>query len=391
MNNPSLIEEPRYNVPGDRSKGATWPESWGVPEWAAWYVDALGPVVDSFRVNGDRVETRCDKSAIDSLFTRHDLLTQWAGTVPVGAVPAPDRLHLAKLTAPIGYLLSAKRNGPWPTIKASEAESLRVAIADLRALAAPARRREERASRQNALLDAPSIHPSLATLFDAMIRVSTFSVAVRDTYAEMVTHRDHHGMPDSHLKERAAGGDSVAGRWAQLVSDFPGYYKDWCAAIADARQAAGSPAVAAIMDGGELRPSHRWTTQTIVELDNLASTMHPVWAGGADGLGFIRCGLPPIPDAFHVHADAVRKRISEVRAVPLGAVATAMGPPPRSRGEDDGEFLPASAFPKAMRARLRMAAGEKRKGKRVAKRKDDDGVRYSVADARRHWPNDFPK
>ena len=58
---------------------------------------------------------------------------------------------------------------------------------------------------------------------------------------------------------------------------------------------------------------------------------------------------------------------------------------------DNGEYRPATWFPKGMADRLRQAASKKRKTKRVATRTVDGVVCYSVADARRWWPTDVPK
>jgi hypothetical protein len=55
----------------------------------------------------------------------------------------------------------------------------------------------------------------------------------------------------------------------------------------------------------------------------------------------------------------------------------------------DEEFWPAAAFPKGMAARLRMAARKSRKTKRVASKVIDGVVCYSVADARRWWPDEM--
>jgi len=57
---------------------------------------------------------------------------------------------------------------------------------------------------------------------------------------------------------------------------------------------------------------------------------------------------------------------------------------------DDKEYQPAAWFPKGMAARLRMAAAETRKTKRVDTRTIDGVVCYRVADARRWWPSDMP-
>jgi hypothetical protein len=57
----------------------------------------------------------------------------------------------------------------------------------------------------------------------------------------------------------------------------------------------------------------------------------------------------------------------------------------------NGDYQPATWFPKGMAARLRMAARKDRKTKRVATQMIDGVVCYSVADARRWWPRDVPK
>lgn len=69
--------------------------------------------------------------------------------------------------------------------------------------------------------------------------------------------------------------------------------------------------------------------------------------------------------------------------------------PPKTGDQADAsgnadEFWPASAFPKHIAARLRMAARPARKTKKVAKKKIDGVVKYSKSDVYRHWPNDFP-
>ncbi len=58
--------------------------------------------------------------------------------------------------------------------------------------------------------------------------------------------------------------------------------------------------------------------------------------------------------------------------------------------DGDDEYRPATWFKKGMGQRLRKAASSQRKGKRVATQKIDGVVVYSVADARRWWPNDVP-
>lgn len=212
----------------------------------------------------------------------------------------------------------------------------------------------------NPLLTDPEIHPDLKPLFDAVVMVSVWSEAIARCYPDLLAQKESHGMPtadewpDSPALERnraqhaewvkatreeyAAKGESVAvadflePRWTELMREWSGYYRDLCAAIATAKQAAKSPAVAAIMDAGESRPAHRWTTRTIIDLDNLAGTLHPIQTGGVDGLGFIRCGLPPLPQDFRTHAEAVGNRIGELRSIPahddlIDRLAIASTPP----------------------------------------------------------------
>lgn len=200
----------------------------------------------------------------------------------------------------------------------------------------------------NPLLTDPAIHADLKPLFDAVVMVSVWSSAIARCYPDLLALKESRGLPkpeewpDSPALERdraqhaewvkaerdayAKRGESVMvadflePRWTELMREWSGYYRDWCAAIATAKQAAKSPAVAAIMDAGESRPAHRWTTQTIIDLDNLAGTLHPINVGGVDGLGFIRCGLPPLPTDFPARAEAVGKRIGELRSIPVSAV-----------------------------------------------------------------------
>lgn len=190
----------------------------------------------------------------------------------------------------------------------------------------------------NPLLTEPELHPDLKPLFDAVVSVSVWSTAIARCYPDLLARKESHGMPtadewpDSPAIERqreqhaewVKAGEPVGGflepHWTELMREWSGYYRNWCAAIAKAKQAAKSPAVAAIMDAGEARPTYRWTTQTIIDLDNLASTLHPIQTGGVDGLGFIRCGLPPLPKDFRTHAEAVGKRIGELRSIPVSAV-----------------------------------------------------------------------
>lgn len=200
----------------------------------------------------------------------------------------------------------------------------------------------------NPLLTDPVIHADLNPLFDAVVMVSVWTQAIARCYPDLLALKESRGLPkpeewpDSPALDRsraqhaewmqttreeyAAKGESVAvaeflePEWTEKMSEWSGFYRDWCAAIAKAKELAKSPAVAAIMDAGESRPAHRWTTQMCIDLDNLAGALHPSTFGGVDGLGVIRFGLPPLPTNFGTHAEAVGKRISELRSIPVSAV-----------------------------------------------------------------------
>lgn len=220
---------------------------------------------------------------------------------------------------------------------------------------APTKAHEPKPDRfSNPLVTDPPIHADLKPLFDAVVMVWVWSDEIARCYPKLLQLKETRGLPnaeewpDSPELERAKalhsewanaerdeyarrGEDvSIAGfcepLWTKAMREWSGYYRDWCDAIATAKETAKSPAVAAIMDAGEARPAHRWTTQTIIDLDNLAGTLHPVGIGGFDGLGFIQHGLPPLPMDFPARADAVWKRIAELRSIPVSAVP----PPPNS-------------------------------------------------------------
>lgn len=144
---------------------------------------------------------------------------------------------------------------------------------------------------------------------------------VAGCYREMIAMRDARGLPKPDewpgspaLKLGPVG--VVDPQWTELLRKWTGVYREWCEALATARKLAASPAVAAIMDGGESRLAERWTARVVIDLDNLAGLLHPLRVGGVDGLGFIRCGLPPLPPEFADRAVAVSDRIGELRAVP---------------------------------------------------------------------------
>jgi hypothetical protein len=95
-----------------------------------------------------------------------------------------------------------------------------------------------------------------------------------------------------------------------------------------------------------------------------------------------------------VSADDLAKLASAAKLLCMKAPAPAVPAGGASNGQlpqDDGQYLPATCFPKGMAARLRMAAQKNRKTKRVSTKTVDGVVLYSVVDARRWWPNDVPK
>ncbi len=188
-----------------------------------------------------------------------------------------------------------------------------------------------------------AIDADAKTLIDSLMLVSVLSEAIERIYDDLWKQKQSCGMPkanewpnspefehrraqyDDWVKEQQAkfalNGESWSPcefqefPWTKLIREWSACYQTWCAAMATAKQAA-------IIYLGKLRPARKWTTKTIVNLDNLADTLHPSGTGGVDGLGFIRCGLPPLPTAFHACVAAVRKRIPKLRAISVLAVAT---------------------------------------------------------------------
>jgi hypothetical protein len=261
----------------------------------------------------------------------------------------------------------------------------------------------------NPLLTDPAIHVELQPLRDALVMVVVQSGTVADCCGHLLAMKKACGMPkpgewpDSPTLKRARArhaeqvkairdrparkgrgvvvADYIEPRWTELMRNWCGCFRDWCAAIATAKELAASPAVAALMNAGESRPAQRWTARTTIELDNLARTLHPVRMG-EDGMGFIREGLRPLAPGFHACIEVVRDRIAELRSIPVAAVALVRG---------DDVYRPAAWFSGDMPGRLRKAASKNRKTKRVRTRKIDGVVVYSVADARRWWPRDMPK
>lgn len=199
----------------------------------------------------------------------------------------------------------------------------------------------------NPLMAEPEIHANLKPLFHAMCTIANLSSAIAACYQDMLDLKGIRGLPTSdewpdsvalersrkahaarvqaEREEYAKRGEDVMiveytePRWTSLMREWRGYYSDWCAAIVSAKQEAASLAVSAIMDSGTLQPIERWSSQVSIDLDRLAATLHPSQMGGADGFGFLRCGLPPFPANFSVQAASVCRRIDEMRSIPIAA------------------------------------------------------------------------
>ncbi len=98
--------------------------------------------------------------------------------------------------------------------------------------------------------------------------------------------------------------------WGWMLLDFRTVYRQWVDTIEVARIATKAGPVMAMMNAGEPRPPHRWTTCLTVELDELLRLLHPTGAAGMDGLGLVRCGLPILPPRFAELVDGIAGRLT---------------------------------------------------------------------------------
>lgn len=221
----------------------------------------------------------------------------------------------------------------------------------------------------NPLLADQVIHPDLKPAFDALVKVAAGAHYIEFLYAEMQNLKEERGLPTADewpdslaiardraqhaewakatMEEAAKRGDDIVvcgfsePRWAFALRDWTECYEGWCNNVAKARAAVAAPAVVAIMDAGEVRPSHRWTTQTIIDLDALASLLHPVGKFGPDGFGIVRAGLPALPAEFRARTDAVVRRFAEIRAIP----ADKKGGRPSDRHKPEAPTTIINGFP----------------------------------------------
>ena len=184
-------------------------------------------------------------------------------------------------------------------------------------------------TQHNPLVVDPVIHDRLQPLFNALIGVRTSSSMLHDCYSSMLTRKDECGLPSfEEWPNNAAsvGIDFHAERiWTVIMRKWMTVYRDWCDAIALAQTALNTPEVVGMMNTGESRVSKRWTVKANLDLAALAATMHPMFFGGVDGLGFIRNGLPPLPAAFEKQAIKIAEHSNTVRAI-HSAAETAIKP-----------------------------------------------------------------
>lgn len=171
-----------------------------------------------------------------------------------------------------------------------------------------------------------AVHAELAPLHDALSMVCVWSGALVQSIAELPVPQEP-GSELAHLVFELF----TAPRRARWMEQWSNEYKSWWDAIKAARALAGTPIVAAIMDGGEQRPARKWTSQTVADLDRLAATLHPSREGGS-GLGFFRAGAESLPANFTARADAIAARVVELQSVPQSSAAAPDG--------DDGDASP---------------------------------------------------
>ena len=189
-------------------------------------------------------------------------------------------------------------------------------------------------TQHNPLLVDPVFHDRLQPLFNALIGVRTSSLMLRDCYSKMLTRKDERGLPSFEEwpnEAESVGIDFHAEPiWTVIMREWMTVYRGWCDAITLAQTALKTPEVVGMMNTGESRVSERWTTKATCDLVALASTMHPMFVGGVDGLGFIRNGLPPLPAAFERQAEMITEYSNTVRAI-HSAAETAIKPTRKRR------------------------------------------------------------
>ena len=189
----------------------------------------------------------------------------------------------------------------------------------------------------------PTVDASLQQIFEALIEVATSSGAIISCYSEMLVHRDRCGLPSpwdwpdtpafDHRKKahqdavrkmmrkskKSANSEWVAqfqgSHWTSLIREWSRVYPTWWNAIEQAKSAIKSDSAIELMDAGETRLAHRWSTQVIVKLDRLAGILHPVCIGGQDGNGVFRLNLPPLIDDLKACSNAVSEHLNELRAI----------------------------------------------------------------------------
>ena len=184
-------------------------------------------------------------------------------------------------------------------------------------------------TQHNPLVVDPVIHDRLQPLFNALIGVRTSSLMLHHCYSRMLTRKNECGLPSFEEWPNKASSVVIDFHaepiWTVIMRKWMTVYRDWCDAIALAQTALNTPEVVGMMNTGESRVSKRWTVKANLDLAALAATMHPMFFGGVDGLGFIRNGLPPLPAAFEKQAIKIAEHSNTVRAI-HSAAETAIKP-----------------------------------------------------------------
>jgi hypothetical protein len=186
------------------------------------------------------------------------------------------------------------------------------------------RERREDASRRAALIAAKDAQVSAMIAGCGRSAVRTELSPLHDALAMACIWSN--ALAQSMVRRRELPKSVALGRWTE---QWATEYGNWWDAIKAARALAMSPAVAAIMDAGEERPTKKWTSRTVAELDRLAATLHPSREGGS-GLAFIRAGAESLPANFSALVDAIAARVVELQSVPQSESAA----PERDDGAD---------------------------------------------------------
>jgi len=284
----------------------------------------------------------------------------------------------------------------------------------------------ENSETSRAILEAArtEMHSGLAELYDALRAVIRWSNALEQSLAiaQRITNTLPGGIsylgPNGLVHGMRLPQSVLCGEWG---ARWNSEYRKWVLSIRAAMDAVGRPSVAAIMDpNSHPHPALCWTALVRDALTRLQASLHPM-KEGADGKGFLRAGANSLPASFRFPLDRIRKTVTNLEAVattftPVAEAVVGAQPETPERvcdstsavnagaidraanghtrmlpTGDDGQYRPATWFPKGMADRLRQAASKSRKSKRVRAKKVDGVVLYNLEDVRRWWPNGLPE